>query len=46
MVAMHNMPEETMAFYHLLTNFADLSPGSPGRLTLDEDGITDVPLFI
>jgi len=46
MVATRNTPEEMMAFYCLLTDFADLPPGSPGRLILDEDGITDVPLFI
>jgi len=46
MVATRSTSEETMAFYRLLTEFADLPPGSPGRLILDEDGIIDVPLFI
>jgi len=35
-----------MAFYCLHTDFSNLPPGSPGRLILDEDGITTVPLFI
>jgi len=46
MVATHSTPEETMAFYCLLTNFADLPPSSPGRLILDNYGITTVPLFV
>jgi len=35
-----------MAFYHLLDEFVNLPPGSPGRLILDGDGITTVPIFV
>jgi len=46
MVAPCNTPEEIIAFCHLLTDFVDIPTGSPGRLILDDDGITTVPLFI
>jgi len=42
MVATCNTPEEMMAFYCLLTEFVNIPAGSPGRLILDGDGITDV----
>jgi len=38
--------EETRAFYRLLDEFANLPPGSPGRLILDGDSITTVPIFV
>ncbi len=46
MVATHSTPEETVAFYHLLTDFVDIPPGSPGRLILDGAGITTVSIFV
>ncbi len=45
MVATRNTPEETMAFYHLLTEFVNIPAGSPRWLILDGDGITNVDEF-
>jgi len=46
MVAASSTSEETRAFYRLLDEFANLPQGSPGRLILDGDGITTVPIFV
>ncbi len=46
MVATSSTPEELMVFYCLLTDFVNVPPGSPGRLILDGDGITTVPIFV
>jgi len=45
-VATHKTPEETMAFYHLLTDSVEISHGLPGRLNLDGNGITAVSTFV
>ena len=46
MAATQSMPKEMMAFYHLLDEFVNLPPGSPGRLILDGDSITTVPILV
>jgi len=46
MVTTLSVPEETRAFYHLPDEFANLPPGLLGRLILDGDGITTVPILV
>jgi len=46
MGATYTTPEETMTFYHILTDFVDIPQGSPGRVILDGFGITTVPIFV